>query len=227
MAAQRLRSVQIAEQLTVYIAHGFSVQEVRAPALAVAVLQPEIPLADLRPVSRAVLYDAVRGGVHVAFQPLLYEAVTSVFVGMEAPEVRRSLVVYHGELAAFDAIRALDSDEGYGFLAYGASCALNRMPEGLQKGGMDLPFDPSVPVSGRFQNQVVLEVEALVAFSADDQVPSYAANGLPDEVQVRIVIADERSRLVEDGFELSPGFSDLSLSCVDIAFQPPSPLGKL
>ena len=101
------------------------------------------------------------------------------------------------------------------------------MPEGFEEGGIDLLSDPSIPVSRRLQNQVVLEVEALVAFSADDQVPSYAANGLPDEIQVRIVPADERPRLVENGFELSPSFSDLSLSCVDIAFQHPSPLGKL
>ena len=227
MAAQRFRSVQIAEQLTVYAAHGLSVQEVRAPALAVAVLQPEIPLAHFRPVTRAGLYDAVCGGVYVAFQPLLYEAVLSVLVGAEAPEICRSLVVHHGELAAFDAIRALDSDEGSGFLAYGASCAFYRMSEDLKEGGIDILSDPSVPVSGRLQYQVVLEVEAKVAFSADDQVPSYAADGLPDEVQVRIVTADERPRLVEDGFELSPSFSDLSLSCVDIAFQYPSPLGKL
>ena len=101
------------------------------------------------------------------------------------------------------------------------------MPEGFEEGGMDLISDPSVPVSRRLQNQVVLEVEAPVALPADDQVLSYAANRLPDEVQVRIVPADERPRLVEDGFELSSGFSDLSLSCVDIAFQHPSPLGKL
>ena len=227
LAAQRLRSVQIAEQLTVYAAHGLSVQEVRAPALAVAVLHLEIPLADLRPVSRAVLYDAVRSGVHVTVQPVPHEVVPSVLEGAEAPEVRRSLVVYHGELAAFDAIRALDSDEGSRLLAYGASCAFYRMPEGLEEGGIDLLSDPSIPVSRRLQNQVVLEVEALVAFSADDQVPSYAADGLPDEIQFRIVPADERPRLAEDGFEFSLGFSYLSLFCVDIVFQHPSPLGKL
>ena len=101
------------------------------------------------------------------------------------------------------------------------------MPEGFEEGGINLLSDPSVPVSRRLQYQVVLEVEALVAFSADDQVPSYAAYWLPDEVKVRIVPADERPRFVEDGFELSPGFSDLFLSRVDIAFQHPSPLGKL
>ena len=225
--AQRLRSVQIAEQLTLYAAHGLDIQEVRAPALAVVVLQPEIPLAHFRPVTGAGLYDAVRGGVHVAFQPLLYEAVPSVLVGAEAHEVRRSLVVHHGEFAAHGAIRALDPDEGSGFLTYGASCAFYRMPKGLKEGGIDILSDPSVPVSGRLQYQVVLEVEAKVAFSADDQVPSYAANRLPDEIQVLIVPADERPRLVEDGSEFSPGYSDLSLSCIDIAFQHPSPLGKL